>query len=150
MDELQNSPNTNSRGWLSGFNHRHLRLDTSRGDFAGRPHWRPTAKEYPPCDLTETDAYVILRIQLPNTRRADIELTTTETTLTVSGRRIYATTPIAARYFRCERCAGKFQRTINLPGGIHIRGAEATLVDGLLTVSIPKAQATRLDPSTDP
>jgi HSP20 family protein len=139
MEKLHDRPIAAGGGWIRDLKHLHLQVDTPMGSLTGRPYWCHTVKAYPPCELAETDARIILRFRLPNTRREDIELTTTETTLTVSGRRASTTAPEAARFYRRERCSGKFQRTIRLPGGIHVRGAEAALADGVLTVSIPKA-----------
>jgi HSP20 family molecular chaperone IbpA len=150
MEKLHDRPIAACGGWIRDLKHLHLQVDTPMGSLTGRPYWCHTVKEYPPCELTETDVCVILRFRLPNASREDIELITTETTLTVSGRRAHPTAPEAARFYRRERCSGKFQRTISLPGGIHIRGAQAALADGQLTVSIPKAHTARPHPSSDP
>jgi HSP20 family protein len=44
-----------------------------------------------------------------------------------------------ARYHRREREAGKFSRAVAMPGNIESDRVEASLINGVLTVIIPKA-----------
>jgi HSP20 family protein len=46
-------------------------------------------------------------------------------------------------YHRHERPVGDFARTLQLPAEIESAGVQAELRDGVLTVTLPKAQASR-------
>jgi HSP20 family protein len=46
-------------------------------------------------------------------------------------------------YHRIERSYGSFQRSVSLPTGIQADKAKATYKDGVLTVTIPKAEESK-------
>ena len=48
-----------------------------------------------------------------------------------------------ARYHRREREAGKFSRVLAMPSEIDSDRIEASLRNGILTVMVPKAEATK-------
>ena len=50
---------------------------------------------------------------------------------------------ILESYHLCEREAGKFSRVIGLPGDIDTDKVDAKLVNGLLSVTIAKAEASK-------
>jgi HSP20 family protein len=94
----------------------------------------------PPVDLYETaDAYV-LTAEIPGLDRDDIDIQTGDGRLVLSGMR--QERPVACEQFhRLERGHGSFQRTFQLPLPIDHAAVTADLKNGVLTIRIPKLQA---------
>ena len=91
---------------------------------------------YPPLNLSEDEANIYVRCEVPGLGMADLELTLTEKNLVVRGERRAE----EGRYFRQERPAGPFQRVVQLNVPVVRDKVAATLRDGVLTVALPKAE----------
>lgn len=84
------------------------------------------------------DVYEV-RLELPGFRKDDVELTLSEDTL-----RVHAegeTDEDEGRYVRRERHRGAVDRAVTLPEAVEEDSADATLADGLLTVTLTKQAA---------
>ena len=98
----------------------------------------------PAIDLVERKDAFVLCADLPGVRQADIEIVFEQNVLTVRGMKHSATDSTAsseARIFTAERPSGAFERGIRLPDSIDRAHIVAEFADGVLTVTIPKAQA---------
>lgn len=95
---------------------------------------------FPPINLTEDKDNYFIRAELPGLDPGDLDIQTTGNSITISGERKIAA-EVGVKYHRKERESGKFSRIINLPETVNMEKVEAGLVDGVLTVSIPKAEA---------
>ena len=96
-----------------------------------RPGW------VPPADLCElTDRYV-LTIELPGLRREDVQLDHRDGTLVLRGQRP-GQGCCPERYQQLERGQGQFSRAFRFAQPVSSSGITADLVDGVLTVVIPK------------
>src|SRR4051812_19633191 len=96
----------------------------------------------PAIDLLEKkDAYVV-RAELPGVERSNIEITLEKSVLTISGQKSAMTEgrDEEIRVFAAERVAGAFSRSLRMPEHIDGDKIEAEYKDGLLTVTIPKAE----------
>jgi len=95
-------------------------------------------------DLSETtDAYV-LKASLPGMKPEDIDITATADSVSIAGEHKSETTTIAdATYLRQERQAGVFKRSFALPLPISPEQIDAVQADGILTVTMPKAEVTK-------
>jgi HSP20 family protein len=101
----------------------------------------------PPVELLETDTALILKVEMPGIRIKDIAVRTTTNAISISGKR-------QMQHFANEREAicsqlhyGRIQCTIELPIEIQNKRVEAELVDGILTVTMPKV--TRQEKATE-
>ncbi len=92
----------------------------------------------PALDLYQNTDDVIALVELPGMRKEDIEISLHNGTLTISGERKSETSDGAAE--RTERYVGKFRRSINLPTRVDASKVSATYRDGILTVTLPKAE----------
>jgi HSP20 family protein len=90
-------------------------------------------------DMYETDNEVVVTAALPGVKPEEVEITITGDTLTIKGETTSGTTVEKVNYLRQERRYGAFTRTIALPTPIQADKAEAKFKDGVLTLSIPKA-----------
>jgi len=82
---------------------------------------------------------VIDRIFLTGMRKEDIEILLQDGTLTISGER-KSETAEGEKAERTERYVGKFRRSISLPTQVDASKVTATYRDGILTVTLPKAE----------
>jgi HSP20 family protein len=94
-------------------------------------------------DLSETaDAYV-LKASLPGMKPEDIDITATADGISIAGEYKAETTTGDATYLRQERHTGVFKRSFALPLAIVPDRIDASHVDGVLTVTMPKARVTK-------
>ncbi len=107
----------------------------SRGVFRG-----PGAGVYPLINLTENSENYFLRAELPGIKAKDIEISVTGDSISITGERKIPTEDESAKYHRKERESGKFNRIITLPGQINADKVKAKSVDGVLTITLPKAE----------
>lgn len=125
---------------LEGMRRQMERLFDTIGD---RQPGRNGAGVYPAVNITEdADAYYV-SAELPGVASADLELNVTANQLTLAGERKISEEASDARYHRREREAGRFSRAVALPGDIEMDHVRARLVDGVLAVTVPKAEKTK-------
>ncbi|HET9424192.1 MAG TPA: Hsp20/alpha crystallin family protein [Gemmatimonadaceae bacterium] len=96
----------------------------------------------PAIDLFEKkDAYVV-RAELPGVDRSNIEITLEKNILTISGQKagMVEGRDEEIRVFAAERVSGGFSRSLRMPEHIDGEKIEAEYKDGLLTVTVPKAE----------
>jgi HSP20 family protein len=97
---------------------------------------------FPPVNVYNGPAELVVECEAPGVKREDIDLSITGETLVVKGVKHPACDPESeVRYQRCERGSGEFSRTIVLPEKIDPDRISANLVDGILTVRLPKSEA---------
>lgn len=101
-----------------------------------------TAQWSPLMDVAESEDAYQLVLELPGVRRDDVTITLEDGVLAITGeRRREEVDGIQMR--RIERRHGAFHRSIRLPERIDPDGVEATFADGLLTISVAKAEEAR-------
>jgi HSP20 family protein len=93
----------------------------------------------PAVDLYQSNDNVIAVVELPGMRKEDIEISLHDGTLTISGERKRGSTD-ADKAERTERYIGTFRRSIALPTRVDANKVSATYRDGILTVTLPKAE----------
>ncbi|HEY5913176.1 MAG TPA: Hsp20/alpha crystallin family protein [Verrucomicrobiae bacterium] len=94
----------------------------------------------PALDLYEDKDNVYVRVELPGLKKEDIDLSLHNGSLSVSGERKSEDTYKDAEVYRAERFYGKFQRTVTFPTPVAADKAKAEYRDGILTVTVPKAE----------
>jgi HSP20 family protein len=94
----------------------------------------------PAVDLFEDKDNLVLRAELPGMKKEDIEISLHENTVTISGERKNEKKYEGGDTSREERFFGRFTRSINLPKAVEPGKVKASYVDGILTVTLPKAE----------
>ena len=110
------------------------------------PSWLPRLKfpeimgeVSPSVDIFEDDNDVVVKAEVPGTRKEDIELNLTEDTITISGHKKEEEKVEKKDFYRLERSFGSFTRKLRLPTDILTDKAKASFKDGVLEVRIPKS-----------
>src|SRR5436305_12109332 len=94
----------------------------------------------PALDLYQNSDNVVAVVELPGMRREDIEISLHDGTLTISGERKRESSSNSDEAERTERYIGTFRRTIALPTRVDANKVSAKYRDGILTVTLPKAE----------
>src|SRR5256885_3415619 len=93
----------------------------------------------PALDLYQNNDNVVVRVELPGMRKEDIEISLHDGMLTISGER-KAESAEGDKAERTERYVGKFRRSVSLPTQVDAGKVTASYRDGILTVTLPKAE----------
>jgi HSP20 family protein len=93
----------------------------------------------PALDLYQNNDNVVAVVEIPGMRKEDIEISLHDGMLTISGERT-SESPNGENAERSERFSGKFRRSITLPTRVDAGKVNASYKDGILTVTLPKAE----------
>jgi HSP20 family protein len=93
-----------------------------------------------PLNLWEDDENVYVETEVPGVKLEDIEILAVGDALSIKGQRNYEF-PENAKVLRRERGFGSFERKTSLPTEIDVDKVQASLRDGVLTVTLPKVAA---------
>lgn len=107
------------------------------------PSARTGAGVFPLINLTEGKERYTIRAELPGVGSEELDIQATANTLSLSGERKIPAEDSEAKYHRRERESGRFSRVISLPGEINPDKVEASLVNGILTIVVSKAEASK-------
>ena len=94
----------------------------------------------PALDVYQTPGEIVVKTALPGVKPDDLSIDITGNTLTVKGESKAEQEVKREDYLYQERRHGTFSRSVVLPGGLKSDKAEATMEDGVLTLTIPKAE----------
>lgn len=133
-------------GWTSPFEEleRMRRQMDLLSEGMTRGLWRePAAGVFPLMNLTEDKDNYYIRAELPGLKADELEISVTADTLSISGERKLPAEDEKAQYHRREREAGRFSRIISLPTQLNTGKVDARCTDGVLTVTLPKAEAAK-------
>jgi len=93
----------------------------------------------PALDLYQTADNVVAVVELPGMRKEDIDISLHDGMLTIAGER-QSSSGEGENAERTERFSGKFRRSVSLPTRVDAGKVSATYKDGILTVTLPKAE----------
>jgi HSP20 family protein len=93
----------------------------------------------PALDVEETEEGFTLHIELPGVAADDVEVSLEENVLSVAGERRFYEEKEAEGFRRIERHFGRFHRAVRLPDRVDPEGVSASYRDGMLTITVPKA-----------
>ena len=110
--------------------------------FTNSVHGETARVWVPAIDLVEKKDSYVVRADLPGVERANIEITFEKNILTISGQKsaLLEANDEEMRVFAAERVSGSFSRSLRMPDYIDGEKIAADYKDGLLTVTIPKAE----------
>ena len=97
-------------------------------------HWMPAV------DVAEREEEYQVKVELPGVSKEDVEITMQENILTIRGEKKQEKESTGSSYHRLERSYGSFQRSFTLPTSVKHDKVEAAFNDGILTITLPKAE----------
>jgi len=100
----------------------------------------PLTNWAPALDVYEDKDNFVVHTELPGLKREDIEVTLEDGGLVISGERKAEEKRNEGEIRRQERFYGKFQRALTLPAPVAADKVKAQYKDGVLTVTVPKAE----------
>jgi HSP20 family protein len=101
-------------------------------DLTVRGTWTPSV------DIYESDNHsLVLKAELPDVAKEDIDLRVENSTLTISGTKKMDKEVKEQQYHRIERMYGSFSRTFTLPPTVDAGKIGAEFKNGVLTVTLP-------------
>jgi len=93
----------------------------------------------PALDLYQSGDHLVAVVELPGMRKEDIDISLHDGTLTISGERKRESTN-GEKAQRTERYVGTFRRSVALASRVDRSKVSATYQDGILKVTLPKAE----------
>jgi HSP20 family protein len=92
-------------------------------------------------DVRETPEKFVVTASVPGVPSSDIDITVLGDTLRIRGHRTeeHEEATEGTRWLLRERRFGAFERTVSLPSTVDSEGADADFKDGVLTITLPKA-----------
>jgi HSP20 family protein len=100
-------------------------------DLTSRGTWTPAV------DIYELDGTLVLKAELPDMRREDIDVNVENNTLTIRGERKLDNDIRQESFHRIERPYGSFLRQFSLPATVDTAKIAAEYKHGVLTVKLP-------------
>jgi HSP20 family protein len=97
----------------------------------------------PSIDMYQTENEVVLKASLPGMKADDIQISVVGDVLSLRGETHVEEEVKEASYHIRERRSGSFARSIPLPAAVQADKAKAEFEDGVLTLTLPKAEELR-------
>jgi HSP20 family protein len=101
---------------------------------SGRSYWSPAV------DIAERDNEYVVKVELPGVNKDDVKITLESNILTIRGEKKQEKEEKGENSHRLERSYGSFQRSFTLPTIVKNDKIDAVYRDGILTVTLPKAE----------
>ena len=101
------------------------------------------AEIMPQIDIIDQDDMIMVRAALPGVEKDDLEVSTTQHTVTIRGSTHKETKEEKGEYYRREISAGHFLRTVNLPAAIDESNIKARFKDGMLEITLAKLESAK-------
>jgi HSP20 family protein len=94
----------------------------------------------PTVDMVENPDDVQITCDLPGVDKNDIDISISDSVLTIKGEKKGQDEKKDSRVYRKENWYGSFQRTITLPGTVDQNKVDAEMKNGVLTITLPKKE----------
>jgi HSP20 family protein len=117
-------------------------MDRMIEDVFGRrePVWMIRETFVPRANLVETENELTVTVDLPGMKPEEVKLELREGALWITGERKEEKEQNGKTFHRTERSYGAFRRIIELPSRVNEEKVEAAFRDGVLNVTLPKAE----------
>jgi HSP20 family protein len=94
----------------------------------------------PAVDMYETKDDLVVTAELPGVNEKEVQLSITGDLLSLRGERTLNQETKQESFHRGERWYGRFERHLSLPISVQADKVKATYRDGVLTITLPKAE----------
>jgi HSP20 family protein len=100
-------------------------------------------KAWPAIDVAEEEDAIIVRAEVPGCKPDDIDISVHGNVLTISGEKKLSEEKKEKGYYHVESSYGSFRREVTLPTDVNQSKVDATYKDGVLSITLPKAEKAR-------
>lgn len=97
----------------------------------------------PAMDICETENELLVKVSVPGLKSEDIQLEVEDDVLTIQGESRQESESQEKNFHRKEIVCGKFFRRVQLPVNVQGEQAEARFENGILNITLQKAQQAR-------
>ena len=97
----------------------------------------------PAVDIHESPDALTITAELAGLKPEEVEITVENQVLTLAGERKFERETMGETLHRVERAYGAFSRSFTLPATVQADKVEAKFDQGVLTVTLPKAEASK-------
>ncbi len=118
------------------------RMDRMFDELAGLNRQSSTAW-VPAIEIQDREEHLVLRAEIPGVEAKDLDIQVAREAVSISGEHRYENKAQEQGFFRTELRYGSFQRTIPLPVAVENNQVQAEFKDGILKLTLPKAQEAR-------
>jgi len=95
----------------------------------------------PSLDVVDRDSEVLVRAEIPGIEKKDINISLTDNILTIKGQSSSEKKEEKGDYHRHEISSSSFARSVKVTGSVDVSKAVANLKDGILEITLPKAES---------
>jgi HSP20 family protein len=100
--------------------------------------WPEELARMPTVDVYEEGDQVVVKAEVPGMRKEEIDVRIAGDVLTISGKKEKEEKVERKDYYRYERSAGEFSRSVQLPAEVQADKVQAQLKEGVLEIRAPK------------
>lgn len=100
-------------------------------------------KAWPAIDVAEQEDAIAVKAEVPGCKADDINISLYGNTLTISGEKKQSEQKKEKGYYHRESAYGSFRRQLSLPTDIDQDKVEAVCKDGVLSITLPKAEKSK-------
>ena len=104
---------------------------------------KPFEGKMPKVDVIDRDDEVVVKAELPGVEKKDLDVSVTETSVTIKGTTSHEEKEEKGDYYRCEISRGAYARTVALPSYVDADKAKASFKDGVLELKLPKVKKSK-------
>jgi len=118
-----------------------MRTDMDRifSEIMGKGSTAVSSGVFPAVNVRSEGDKIFVQAELPGVKSEDLDISVEGNTLTLRGERKPDTVE-NVNYHRRERRSGKFHKAISLPDEINLEGVSANYSNGVLRLTLPKAE----------
>lgn len=97
----------------------------------------------PAVDVIDRDEEIVVRAEVPGVDKKDLDVSMTDNMLTIKGTVSHEEKEEKGDYYRCEISRGTFARSVTLPCAVDASKVKAALQDGVVEITLPKAEQSK-------
>lgn len=103
-------------------------------------YYHTHTSQYPYIDMWEEKNELVMKVELPGVKKEDIDVSLQGDCLTIKAERKQEELPEDSTSYICERCFGRFSRSVSLPFPVNADKINTTFENGVLEIRLPKTE----------
>lgn len=117
--------------------------DNQTKDLTTEEDWMEEYEGQLAIDVYQNDDEIVVKAPIAGVKPEDLEISITDDVVVIKGERKTASEVTRDNYYSQECYWGSFSRSYALPVAVDSESAQASLKDGILTITIPKLEKSK-------